>query len=255
VTRAGGCGACVRGEGFITGAVGKCVDLRPVIWYNTTNVKNEVPALAFNRPGHELATLKEVTLTMSDSISLPPNKQEYYVYLIQGLFCHITKIGISYDPQKRIKDLQPRSADWLVLCATLTCKDEAEARAIESKLHSRYYLQHSHYEWFDLPACEIVKDCGLPFVWHHPHFTKDLEHPIHALSDNLPIRVITTTPPEPRTPKKAWPLRVATLSLVALKIVFAIATTFEIQPEYDLLPLSGVAAVNMFAFIVAWEVL
>jgi hypothetical protein len=251
---AGGCGACVRGEETLTGAVVFGRDFWGRIPYNKIFAKRENAGLRTPRSLINIAYVGG-EMTTKDSTALPQNKQEYYVYLIQGLFSHITKIGISYNPQKRIKELQPTSADWLELCATLPCKDETEARLIESKLHVRYYLQRSHYEWFDISACEIVKDCGLPFVWHHDYFTKDLEHPKHSLADALPIRIVTTTPPAPKAPKKAWPLRVAMFSLVALKITFAVATTLEIQPAYDLLPLSGVAAVNMFAFIVAWEVL
>lgn len=128
---------------------------------------------------------------MIDSISLPPNKQEYYVYLIQGLMTDVTKIGISNSPKRRLKELQRHSPDTLYICATLTCENQRQAHRIERELHNQFYVERYHYEWFDIPALHIIERSGLPFTWHH------FERVASLLTSPLEDAVLIEPPPIP----------------------------------------------------------
>lgn len=76
-----------------------------------------------------------------------------YVYLIRAdLTPHRYKIGISYQPEKRLTQLETASPVRLNLLHTIATK---EAKELERKLHLRFYMRHHHAEWFDLTDDDV----------------------------------------------------------------------------------------------------
>lgn len=239
------------GEETLTVAVVLAGDFGAEIAYNKISAKRENAGLRTPRSLINIAYVGGV-MTTKDSTALPQNKQEYYVYLIQGTVTLVTKIGISDTPSRRLRQIQRHSPERLYVCATLACKNEGEARRIESELHWKFADYRTLYEWFDIPACEIAEQSKLNFVWHMKHSTPHLmayETPHPRLRWNIPVQAITSPPTKP---KPTWPLKVALYSLVSVKIAFAIATAFELKPEYDLLGWTAVTAVSAFAVIINW---
>lgn len=100
---------------------------------------------------------------LNDSISLPQNKQEYYVYLIQGERTKFTKIGISNNPEYRLQSLQLGSPDTLFIHSLLRCQSESNARLVERKLHKRFADARIHGEWFQMDADRVYWSCGRKF--------------------------------------------------------------------------------------------
>lgn len=70
-----------------------------------------------------------------------------YVYLIQSLEDGYYKIGISKNPQKRIKQLQTGNSSELKL---IVFYQSDIANKIENVLHNRYSHFRKEGEWFDL---------------------------------------------------------------------------------------------------------
>lgn len=77
-----------------------------------------------------------------------------FIYLIQNLETSKYKIGISKNPNKRIKQLQTGSGEELKLIHTF---ETSNARTIELTLHNIYLLQKTHGEWFNLSIVEEIK--------------------------------------------------------------------------------------------------
>jgi hypothetical protein len=82
-----------------------------------------------------------------------------YIYLIQSLEEGYYKIGISKNPQRRIKELQTGNSSPLKLVETYQSE---HAGQIERTLHRRYSHFHKNGEWFDMSISEeasFVTDC------------------------------------------------------------------------------------------------
>jgi hypothetical protein len=70
-----------------------------------------------------------------------------YIYLIQSLEDGYYKIGISKNPNKRIKQLQTGNSSPLKL---INYYKTDFAEKIEGNLHRKYKNLHKEGEWFDL---------------------------------------------------------------------------------------------------------
>ncbi len=70
-----------------------------------------------------------------------------YVYLIQSLENGYYKIGVSTQPQKRLKQLQTGNSSTLKLIDAFLSE---YAMKIEKSLHNRYSYLKKEGEWFDL---------------------------------------------------------------------------------------------------------
>ena len=71
----------------------------------------------------------------------------YYVYLIQKGYGSI-KIGVSKDPESRLKMLQTGNPTELHLIAKFPCESEKQARALEADLHNEFREYRMKGEWF-----------------------------------------------------------------------------------------------------------
>lgn len=71
-----------------------------------------------------------------------------WLYLI-GTASDEVKIGISSNPEQRLKGLQTGNPNELELIATTTCSDVCE---LENGLHNKYNTHRLNGEWFDLPS-------------------------------------------------------------------------------------------------------
>jgi hypothetical protein len=82
-----------------------------------------------------------------------------YIYLIQSQEEGYYKIGISKNPQKRIKQLQTGNSSPLKLIETYKTE---YAEKIEGTLHRRYSHYHKTGEWFDMSVAEeasFLREC------------------------------------------------------------------------------------------------
>lgn len=73
---------------------------------------------------------------------------DIYTYFVQGEQGGNIKIGVSKDPDRRVRDMQTGSPERLVLLGTLGEDQEQE-------LHARFTHLRQHGEWFS-PAPELV---------------------------------------------------------------------------------------------------
>lgn len=62
------------------------------------------------------------------------------------------KVGISNDPERRLKSLQTASPYELELVATV---DTENSNGLESLLHDRFAKYHYRDEWFELPDKQV----------------------------------------------------------------------------------------------------
>jgi predicted GIY-YIG superfamily endonuclease len=70
-----------------------------------------------------------------------------YVYFIQRQYSHI-KIGVSSNPEKRLRTLQTGSSIPLRLIATFPCESRSEAFLLEKYFHENYAHLQVKGEWF-----------------------------------------------------------------------------------------------------------
>lgn len=90
--------------------------------------------------------------------SLPQIKSSRsFVYLIQGVSTGMLKIGVSNNPELRVKQMQTGSPDELVLVYTsLVCSN---AFAIEAEVHEHFAEYRDKGEWFnsDLKVSDVIQ--------------------------------------------------------------------------------------------------
>jgi predicted GIY-YIG superfamily endonuclease len=70
-----------------------------------------------------------------------------FVYFIQQ-GCGSIKIGVSSDPEKRLKTMQTGTSKQLRLLISVPFESRSEAFAIERELHSKYAHLRTRGEWF-----------------------------------------------------------------------------------------------------------
>lgn len=70
-----------------------------------------------------------------------------YVYFINDGIGHM-KIGVSDDPDRRIKELQTGNANKLELYYLLCVDSMDEAYEVEAILHNNFAADHMYGEWF-----------------------------------------------------------------------------------------------------------
>ena len=70
-----------------------------------------------------------------------------YVYMIQKGYGSI-KIGVSKDPDARLRQLQTGNHGDLFIIAKFPFKSEAEARTMENELHKKFRKFRLNGEWF-----------------------------------------------------------------------------------------------------------
>jgi len=75
------------------------------------------------------------------------------LYLILARSLERAKIGLSNDPERRLKELQTGSPVPLELFAFQYSK---RAKAREAELHKKFKNRHLHGEWFDLKPLDYV---------------------------------------------------------------------------------------------------
>lgn len=79
------------------------------------------------------------------------------VYFIQST-SGFTKIGMSNDADRRVKELQVGSAEPLYLQARIMVKSQEDALRLEAMLHDRYKDYHQNGEWFSVDLSEILDE-------------------------------------------------------------------------------------------------
>ncbi len=84
-------------------------------------------------------------------------KEDVYVYIIENTYLHDTKIGISNNPEKRIKQLQTGSSRQLVIRHTIKFDNRDAATKVESSLHRKYSKYRLTGEWFEIDCNKVIK--------------------------------------------------------------------------------------------------
>lgn len=83
-------------------------------------------------------------------------KLTVFVYIIA--FAQATKIGISENPQSRLREIQTSNPHELRLVKTYASHDRAAAIWVEKLLHQRYEEFRLAGEWFNIHADIVIKD-------------------------------------------------------------------------------------------------
>ncbi len=83
--------------------------------------------------------------------------EEVYVYIIENTYLHDTKIGISNNPEKRIKQLQTGNSRQLVIKYTIKFNTRNEANKLEYALHKKYSKHRLCGEWFEIDSNKVIK--------------------------------------------------------------------------------------------------
>ncbi len=78
-----------------------------------------------------------------------------YIYVIQQKDTDNYKIGVSNNPEKRLKELQVANAMELILFKTVKVSDKINAFKIESVLHCYFKRLNQQGEWFLLKENEL----------------------------------------------------------------------------------------------------
>ena len=84
-----------------------------------------------------------------------------YIYLIKSKQSQLYKIGISDNPQKRIKNLQTGNPEDLIIIHTYKTKNYNK---VEKALHNRYSYLKLNGEWFEFDVfieVNFLKECIL----------------------------------------------------------------------------------------------
>lgn len=89
--------------------------------------------------------------TNAETAKQQPKIKSTWVYLIQALETNYYKIGISINPQARLKGLQCQSPHKLVL---IDCQIHPNAWRFEQSLHSKFSSARTQGEWFCLSVAE-----------------------------------------------------------------------------------------------------
>lgn len=77
-----------------------------------------------------------------------------YVYLISDINSYTYKIGISNNPEKRIKSLQTGNEKLLKIIHKVYCENYNE---VETALHNQYKFLKINGEWFELSKNDVEK--------------------------------------------------------------------------------------------------
>jgi predicted GIY-YIG superfamily endonuclease len=67
------------------------------------------------------------------------------------------KIGMSTDPNARLKDMKTGMPEAPYIVATRTLSSRALAHQMEKQLHWRFRARRAHGEWFRVPVQEAAK--------------------------------------------------------------------------------------------------
>ncbi|MEW9855948.1 GIY-YIG nuclease family protein [Novosphingobium sp. M1R2S20] len=101
-------------------------------------------------PSQEEIEAEETALVLEGYVVLQEKLSKSRVYFIQAASGPI-KIGVSGNPQSRLKNLQVGSAEKLTLLATVP-----GGRFTEEQIHQRLIAHRLHGEWFS-PHAEVLR--------------------------------------------------------------------------------------------------
>lgn len=82
----------------------------------------------------------------------------YYVYVVRQAKTNYIKIGVSDDPEERIRYLQTSSPSLLSIHYVIDCQSSGDALKVERLLHERYKSKRLEGEWFDIPYFKVIED-------------------------------------------------------------------------------------------------
>ncbi len=81
----------------------------------------------------------------------------YYVYVLASDTSGPVKIGISSDPDRRVRQLQTGHADPLTVLHREPVGDAARAKAFETLIHRNVSHLRKRGEWFDMTAEQAIR--------------------------------------------------------------------------------------------------
>ena len=111
-----------------------------------------------------------------------PVKKKYNLYAMQAGYK--VKLGYSFNPKKRMKEVQTGSPDQLKLLWTYYVgDDEKTAHQKERKLHRVCKKYHVRGEWYDIKCMELVE-----------RFTVKERYGRNRVIEELDIETLSTSP-------------------------------------------------------------
>lgn len=171
------------------------------------------------------------------------------LYLIEDSDSGCTKIGVSFDPFKRLLALQTANPNELTLRYMAFFKTDMSAGECESYLHNRFSERHVRGEWFRLDADEVVAEVSSDFFL--PHTVEFHEVDEHS----TPERVRVDIPPIYDPFIGFTDSRVAIISIViwiitTISLFYGMLTGYTFENAIDFLgSVATYMGVTVFAMI------
>ena len=120
---------------------------------------NKTPPKLFDEIISRVKGAKEVIAALED-FEIPENLPTMYVYAIRNKHTGRIKLGISQNPERRLKELQIGNDCELEL---LAYREAANRFKDEKAIHNRHQHLRVRGEWFDTPVAVAVATDGIDF--------------------------------------------------------------------------------------------
>jgi predicted GIY-YIG superfamily endonuclease len=98
-----------------------------------------------------------------------------YIYVI-GIENGHQKIGISANPNKRLKTLQTSNANKLILNYTIQVESREKALIIESLIHKQLKYNRLSGEWFDITKETAIGTVDYAIIMYDSLPVSELKH-------------------------------------------------------------------------------
>ena len=105
---------------------------------------------------------KQYLLKYSDSLTGPLESRCWVYFITSGPWL---KIGVSYNVDARLANLQTASPVKLKLAAKIGCHSKSDAFSLEKKLHSKLQSYHAKGEWFYGRAISVIGEFCSGIEW------------------------------------------------------------------------------------------
>lgn len=84
------------------------------------------------------------------------DRKPSFVYIVELVGTKYIKIGMAYDVQSRLSELQTANPGELKLKYTIKCASREECHELEKLFHSLYQQYRTKGEWFALPVDQTI---------------------------------------------------------------------------------------------------
>jgi hypothetical protein len=157
----------------IKGGMGYCAKIHPFLAFATiTHFRyEEVIYLLYNmieNAGSEPLHYILENIPMVDDALVDGSA---YIYLIKNDVTNLTKIGMTGNPKRRLKEIDTGNG---VRLSYVLCEFVPNCSVLENKLHNKYKHVNGCREWFNLTETDINEITNLINDWVIRHYKKDM---------------------------------------------------------------------------------